>query len=90
MTDVGCVFIMFKKESLEKIIDKLEDLDTDNSTWNMSLRFYSILLALENDVRVIEVPVTFNKRIGISKYAGKSVSQAIKIGFLFIWIILRY
>jgi len=90
LTDVGCGFIMFKKQALEKIIDKLEKLDTDNSTWNMSLRFYSILLALENDVRVIEVPVTFNKRIGVSKYAGKSFSQAIKIGFLFIWIILRY
>ena len=56
----------------------------------MSLRFYTILLSIENNLRIVEIPITFRKRIGESKYAGESVSKALKIGFNFLWLIFRY
>jgi len=90
LTDVGCGFMVMKRNALEQIINKLATIDTNHSIWNMSLRFYTILLSIENNLRIVEIPITFRKRIGESKYAGESVSKALKIGFNFLWLIFRY
>ena len=75
---------------LLKIIEQLSKVEAEKSTWNVSLRLYTTLLAIENDLRLIEIPITFKKRIGDSKIGTAKKLQAIKIGLLFIWIILRY
>ena len=90
LTDVGCVFTIIKRDGLLKIIEQLSKVETEKSTWNVSLRLYTTLLAIENDLRLIEIPITFKKRIGDSKIGTGKKLQAIKIGLLFLWIILRY
>jgi len=87
LTDVGCGFMIMKRAALEKLIDDMSELDTNKSIWNMSLRFYTILLSIEKNLRIIEVPITFKKRIGESKYSGQSISKSLKIGFNFLWLI---
>ena len=87
LTDVGCGFMIMKRTALEKLIDDMSKLDTNKSIWNMSLRFYTILLSIEKNLRIIEVPITFKKRIGESKYSGQSISKSLKIGFNFLWLI---
>lgn len=90
LTDVGCGLMIMKRSALEKMISEFSKIDTDKSIWNMSSRFYTILLAIEKDLRIVEVPVTFKKRIGESKYSGESISRSLKIGLNFLWLILRY
>jgi len=90
LTDVGCGFMVMRRTALERIIKHLSKLDTEKSIWDMSTRFYTILLAIENDLRIIEIPITFKRRIGESKYSGQSISKSLKIGFNFLWLIFRY
>ena len=87
LTDVGCGFMIMKRTALEKLIEDMSILDTNKSIWNMSLRFYTILLSIEKNLRIIEIPITFKKRIGESKYSGQSISKSLKIGFNFLWLI---
>ena len=90
LTDVGCVFTVIKRDGLLKIIEQLSKVEAEKSTWNVSLRLYTTLLAIENDLRLIEIPITFRKRIGKSKIGTSKRLQSVKIGLLFLWIILRY
>ena len=87
LTDVGCGFMIMKRTALEELIQDMSTLDTNKSIWNMSLRFYTILLSIEKNLRIIEIPITFKKRIGESKYSGQSISKSLKIGFNFLWLI---
>jgi glycosyltransferase involved in cell wall biosynthesis len=82
-TDVGCTMRAIKKEALARIIDKLE-VGGDHFSPHM------IIVALRNGLRVIEVPINFRKRVGISKGAGGSKRKAIKIGLKMLWHILTY
>ena len=80
-TDVGCTFRAIKIESLRKIMDKLEVGDHHFSP-------HMTIVALKNGLKVVEIPVTFRKRVGVSKGAGGNRSLAIKVGFRMIWEIL--
>ena len=44
---------------------------------------------LKNNLKLIEVPVTFKKRIGKSKIQSQKKLKAIKLGFIFLWHILK-
>ena len=46
------------------------------------------LISIENNLRVVELPVTFKKRIGISKSQADNKIKAIKYGLRFLWLIL--
>jgi glycosyltransferase involved in cell wall biosynthesis len=90
LTDVGCYFMIIKRDAVLKIIDQLSEKDTEKSTWNISMRLYTTLLVIENDLRLIEVPVTFKKRIGKTKIGTGKNLRTIKMGLIFLWVILRY
>ena len=81
LTDVGCTFRAIRRESLEKIIDKL------NSTGH-AFSSHMILVAIENNLSIIEVPITFRKRGGQSKGAGGKKSLGFKVGLSMIFEIL--
>lgn len=83
LTDVGCTFRAIRPEALSKIIDQL-DVGGDHFSPHM------ILTALENDLKVVEVPVTFRERVGESKGAGSNKRKAIKVGLQMLWHILTY
>ena len=90
LTDVGCYFMIIKRDAVLKIIDQLSEKETEKSTWNISMRLYTTLLVIENDLRLIEVPITFKKRIGKSKIGTGKNLRTIKMGLIFLWVILRY
>ncbi len=46
------------------------------------------MIGIEKDLRILERPVTFNKRIGISKIESNKFPKAMKVGFKFLWLIL--
>ena len=90
LTDVGCYFMIIKRDALLKIIDQLSKKETEKLTWHLTLRLYTTLLVIEKDLRLVEVPVTYKKRIGKSKIGTGKNLRTIKMGLIFLWVILRY
>ena len=80
-SDVGCTMRAISKRGLLRIIDDLEVGDGHFSP-------HMIKVALQNGLRVIEVPITFRKRVGVSKGAGGSKWTGIKIGLRMLWHII--
>jgi glycosyltransferase involved in cell wall biosynthesis len=81
LTDVGCTFRVIRPEALDKIINKL----------HVRGHYFSphmILVALENGLKVIEVPVTLKKRVGESKGVGSDSLKGLITGFKMWWMIL--
>ena len=88
LTDVGCVYRVIKRDSLEKIIDKLTYPDSDKPIGGVGIGLYITMQSIEHDLKIIELPITFNKRIGKSKLTGVGTSKTIRIGLKFLWLIL--
>ncbi len=88
LTDVGCVYRVIKRDALEKIIPKLTHPGSDRPVGGEGIGLYITMLSIENDLKIIEIPVTFNKRIGKSKLTGVGIGKTIKIGLKFLWLIL--
>tara|TARA_B100000029_G_C17512417_1_gene936807 strand:+ start:535 stop:1467 length:933 start_codon:yes stop_codon:yes gene_type:complete len=88
LTDVGCVYRIMKRESLEKIVDKLTHNGTDQPIGGVGIGLYFTMQCIENDQKIIEIPVTFKKRIGKSKISGVSTGKTIRVGLNFLWLIL--
>lgn len=80
-SDVGCTMRAISKRGLLRIIDDLEVGDGHFSP-------HMLKVALQNGLRVIEVPITFRKRVGVSKGAGGSKWTGIKIGLRMLWHII--
>jgi glycosyltransferase involved in cell wall biosynthesis len=80
-TDVGCTMRAINKEALEAIIDDL-------NTGGMHFSPHMMKVALEKGLRVVEVPITFRKRVGISKGASVSKRKAFRIGLRMLWHII--
>jgi glycosyltransferase involved in cell wall biosynthesis len=74
LTDVGTTYKLCRNEAIRQLLPTLDP--------NINLDFnpYFLNRALESDFRVIECPVTFHKRVGISKGGNVSNSVAFKLG----------
>ena len=83
LTDVGCTYRAIRREALEKIID---DLKVGGNHFSPHM----IMVALSHKLRVIEIPITFRRRIGESKGASRSLRRGLKVGFSMLWHILTY
>jgi len=82
-TDVGCTMRAIRKDALRRIIDKLYVGDHYFSP-------HMIMVALKNGLKVLEVPITFRRRVGESKGAGGNKVLALKVGLKMLWHILTY
>ncbi|MEW6607623.1 MAG: glycosyltransferase family 2 protein [bacterium] len=69
LTDMGCTYRIIRRDALEKIIDKLE-VKGNHFLCEM------ILVALKNNLMVIEIPITLKKRVGQSKGVGNNFIKA--------------
>lgn len=73
LTDVGCTFRVIRREALERIGEQLK-------VGGYYFSPHMILIALRNGLSVVEVPIRFRERVGMSKGAGGSRSRALGIG----------
>jgi cellulose synthase/poly-beta-1,6-N-acetylglucosamine synthase-like glycosyltransferase len=83
LTDVGCTYRVVRRDALERI---LPDLVIGGHHFSPHM----LLVALSHRLSVIEIPVTFRRRLGISKGAGASFRQGLMVGLVMIWHILAY
>jgi glycosyltransferase involved in cell wall biosynthesis len=80
-TDVGCTMRAINKEALLEIIGSLK-------SGGMIFSPHMMKVALEKELRVVEVPITFRKRVGLSKGASVSKRKALVIGLRMLWHII--
>lgn len=83
LSDLGCTFRAIRREALAEIIDDLT-VGGDHFSPHM------IMAALRRRLTVVEVPVTFWPRVGVSKGASGSLSKAIRVGLAMLWHILTF
>lgn len=83
LTDVGCTFRIIRPEALEKILPKLNVCGNHFSP-------HMILIALENNLKIIEVPVSLKKRGGQSKGVGSNKIKGLVNGFKMWQMILTH
>jgi len=80
LTDVGCTLRAIKKKALNKIICKLK---VGGNHFSPEM----ILEALKNNLKVVEVPVNYRKRVGIGKITSSGRWKAFKVGLKMLWLI---
>ena len=93
LTDVGCSYRCIRRESLEKIIGDFTKPNSDefvDGIDDITVTIFTTQSAIENNLRVIEIPITFKERKGISKSGVTQKDKAIKYGFQLIRFILFY
>lgn len=81
LTDVGCTFRAIKRKSLKRIINKFR---VGGSHFSPEM----ILEALKADLKVVEVPVNYGKRVGVGKITSVGKQKAFKVGLKMFWLIL--
>lgn len=82
LTDVGCTYKMFTREA----VDAVKDFFTvGKSHFSPEL----MMLCIRRKLRVVEIPLHYQARIGQSKITGE-LHKAIRLGFVMIGLILRY
>lgn len=80
LTDVGCTYRLIKKKALRKI----------QSQFTVGKSHFSpemIVLALKHNLRTVEIPVHYKKRVGQSKITS-NFWKSFKLGLKMIWLIL--
>jgi glycosyltransferase involved in cell wall biosynthesis len=91
LTDVGCSYRAIRKDSLEKIISQLESPYAQKVIYRKKGWLFTIfltMLGISNDLKIVELPITFKKRIGISKSQANQKKKGLVYGLNFIWFII--
>ena len=91
LTDVGCMHRCIRKESLEKIIEKFVKKNTNEPVITPNSGLFAILMTMigiENNLKIVEVPITFKRRMGRSKTRSDKKPRAIQYGLTFFRFIL--
>ena len=82
LSDVGCTMRLFKREALEKIRNKFT---IGGSQFGPEM----MLLTILNDIKFVEIPVHYTKRIGKSSVTGNKFIAFI-LGLNMLRLISRY
>lgn len=83
LTDVGCTYKLIKRKALKKIMPIWGD--DSSPLFNTQLTLLTVALKL----RFVEIPITYNKRVGVSSIVGKKY-QIIKWAFIIQFYILYF
>ena len=92
LNDVGCSFRCFRKESLKKIINEFKIPNTDKLAFGcnyITVGMFCTAKVIEKNLKIVEVPITFKKRVGKSKTDASKLSNSLYYGFSIIWYILK-
>lgn len=84
LTDVGCTYKLLNRESLEKI-KKYFPLSKGDGTFSPELMIWLVRI----EKKIIEIPVIYKERIGVSGYTGSTVRAAI-LGLRMLPLIIKY
>jgi Glycosyl transferase family 2 len=77
-TDVGTTFKMLRRNSLSRLLPRL------NPAVNLEFNAHFLDTALATGERVVECPITFHPRVGVSKGGNVNNARALKVGLTMI------
>ncbi len=86
LTDVGCTYKLFTKEAIKEL----------SHLWRVHNSLFAtelVLLTISKNLHFIEIPITFEKRVGTSFFVGtlpKQAKWAIKIQLFILGFWLRW
>ncbi len=83
LSDLGCTMRAVRAEALAAVVDDLE-------VGGYHFSPHMIMVALRRGLLVVEVPVTFWPRVGVSKGASQSLRKGAMIGLSMLWHIITY
>jgi hypothetical protein len=78
-TDVGTTFKLLRRDSLERVMPVL------NAGVNLEFNAHFLDVALTCGERLVECPITFHPRVGVSKGGNTNNFRALKVGLAMIW-----
>ncbi len=82
LSDLGCTYRAIRREALAEIIDEL-------SVGGNHFSPHMIMVSMRQGHAVVEVPIRFRPRVGLSKGAS-SIPKAVGIGLAMLWHILTF
>lgn len=82
LTDVGCTMRLIRRDSLDRLESQFT-VETSHFGLEMTL------LVITNRIRLVEIPVHYMKRVGVSSVTG-STYKAFKLGMTMIFMILAH
>jgi hypothetical protein len=83
LADLGCTMRALRREALEEIIDDLV-VGGDHFSPHM------LMTAIRHSQTVVEVPITFWPRVGVSKGASQNLFRATSVGLAMLWHIMTF
>jgi hypothetical protein len=84
LTDVGCTYKLVDRKSLDGIKEYFS-LSNGDGKFSPEL----IIWLIRKEKKVIEIPVMYKPRVGVSGYTG-SVWRAAKLGIKMLPVIIKY
>lgn len=90
MNDIGTGHRMYRRKTIECIQSQFTYPETDLPVAGVAFPIFLTMKLLENDFRIIEVPITYKKRAGKSKVGSTNFLKNVIQGFSDVWIILKY
>jgi glycosyltransferase involved in cell wall biosynthesis len=90
LNDIGTGHRMYRKEVIKTLQVKFTYPNTDFAMAGIAFPIFLILKILENNFRIIEIPITYKKRVGQSKVGSSNFFKNVKQGFKDIGVILKY
>jgi hypothetical protein len=74
ITDVGTTYKLCRRDALSRIMPHL------NPEVNLEFNAHFLDVALDLDCQVVECPITFHPRVGVSKGGNVSNRRALRVG----------
>ena len=78
-TDVGATYKLVRRKSIERLLPALDP------GINLEFNAHFLDTALATGERVVECPITFHPRVGLSKGGNVNDARALKVGLRMIW-----
>jgi len=83
LMDVGCTYRAIRRPALVRI---LPDLVVGGNHFSPHM----LLVAIAKDLSVVEIPIRFRRRAGVSKGASQSLWKGLQVGLVMIWHIMTF
>ena len=78
-TDVGTTYKLLRRDSLERLMPVLDP------SVNLEFNAHFLDVALAHGERLVEAPITFHPRVGVSKGGNTNNLRALAVGLNMIW-----
>jgi hypothetical protein len=78
-TDVGTTYKLLRRQSLQRLMPSL------NPAVNLEFNAHFLDVALATGQRIVECPITFHARVGVSKGGNVNDGRALRVGLRMIW-----